>query len=488
MNKLLLYCIVLVGFLPDSGYPQTTVPVTTPPNIILIIGDDISWDDIGCYGNPAVKTPHIDALAKKGIRFTNMYLTASSCSPSRTSILTGRYPHNTGAAELHTPLPADMTFFPELLAEAGYFTALAGKWHEGKTTRRAYDTLLTGRKLNGPGGEAQWISLLRSRPKEKPFFFWLAAYDAHREWSADNIPRPHDPLTEVVVPPTLRDTKDTRRDLASYYNEISRLDHYIGELAGELERQGIAGNTILIFMADNGRPFPGSKTRVYDRGMKTPFIIKWPERIKSGGSVCASLVSSIDIAPTLLELAGARAVASLQGRSFARLLDSPGDSFRNYVFAEHNWHDYEAYERMVRTKDFLYLVNSRPELTAAGPLDAVNSPSFQALLQARESGRLSNLQSDIFLAPRPVEEFYDCRIDSLQAKNLISDAKYTPMISKLKGILAQWQKETGDTWPENLTSDWYDRETGAPLPEKGKRGEMPGAAKRADTINAAGPF
>src|SRR3546814_14448466 len=119
---------------------------------------------------------------------------------------------------------------------------------------------------------------------------------------------------------------------------------------------------MIIFMADNGRPFPCSKTRLYDRGIRTPFIIKWPEKIRTGGNVCQGLISSIDIAPTLLEVAGAQTVPEFQGRSFAALLDSPANHFRRYVFAEHNWHDSEAYERMVRSSQYLYLLNERPEL------------------------------------------------------------------------------------------------------------------------------
>lgn len=483
----ILACVLPAIFLLSAGCQRQPAEKPAPPNIILIIGDDISPGDIGCYGNTAVKTPHIDDLAETGLRFTNVFLTASSCSPSRTSLLTGRYPHNTGAAELHTPLPAHLTYFPEQLKKAGYFTALAGKWHEGKPTRRAYDTLLTNRKRNGPGGEAQWLNLLRARPNDKPFFFWLASYDAHREWSADSLPVTHDPETDVIVPPELLDRPDTRRDLASYYNEISRLDHYVGELEKELQAQGIAENTMIIFMADNGRPFPGSKTRLYDRGIRTPFIIKWPEKI-TGGNVCRGLISSIDIAPTLLKVAGAATVPEIQGRSFAALLDSPQNHFRRYVFAEHNWHDYEAYERMVRTSQYLYIVNDRPELTNGGPLDAVNSPSFADLTEARKQGKLTPLQQDIFIKPRPAEEFYDCTADPDQANNLIGDPQYAAVISDLKNVLRQWQEETDDTRPGVLTHDWYDRETGATLPEKNKRGEMPGAGRAAGKTLAPGPF
>jgi N-sulfoglucosamine sulfohydrolase len=457
------------------------------PNIIFIIADDISWDDIGLYGNNKVKTPHLDKLARNGLKFNNVFLTASSCSPSRTSILTGRYPHNTGAAELHTPLPSHLNFFPEQLKQSGYFTALAGKWHEGPVTKRAYDTLLVNKKDNGEGAELQWVNLLNSRPKGKPFFFWLASLDAHRPWSTETEGHRHNPATEIIVPPTLVDTEETRVDLKNYYNEIARLDHYIGLLEKELEKQGIAENTMIIFTSDNGRPFPGSKTRVNDAGVKTPFLVKWPKVVKPG-QVCESLVSSIDIAPTLLELAGLKPAETNQGRSFTSLLKTPGKAFRKYVFAEHNWHDYEAYERSVRTKDFLYIINRRPQLDNGGPIDANQSPSAKALKTVKADGKLTLLQKDAFLVPRPTEEFFDNFKDPLQSRNEIQNKTYTNSITELRNVLKQWQEETGDTEPVNLTHDWYDRETGKPVAENGKRGEMPGAAKKADRINAGGPF
>lgn len=458
------------------------------PNIIFIIGDDISAEDIGAYGNKAIRTPNIDNLAKNGLKFNQMFLTASSCSPSRSSILTGRYPHNTGAAELHTQLPEDQIYFPELLKKSGYYSALVGKWHEGTHTRRAYDTLIVDKRINGNGGEKQWVNLLKSRPKDKPFFFWLAPYDAHREWSSnDEFEKPYKP-EEVMVPPTLVDTKETREDLASYYNEISRIDQYIAELENELERQGIAENTIIIFTADNARPFPGAKTRLLDRGLKTPFIIKWPKGINKNGQNTSALVSSIDIAPTLLEVAGITPTESIQGLSFSKLLKDPKSTFRHYVFGEHNWHDYEAYERSVRTTDFLYILNGRPKLTNEGPIDANQSPSAHALKAAKKEGSISDYQKEIFLSPRPREEFYDNRKDPLQAHNLIGDMHYKKQISTLKKILNQWQTETGDTTPEKLTPDWYHRENGTELPTKNKRGEMPGKSKNADRINSKGPF
>ena len=462
----------------------------TAPNIVVIIADDVSWDDIGCYGNPKIRTPNIDRMAKRGVRFTNMYLTASSCSPSRTSILTGRYPHNTGSAELHTPLPRHLPLLPETLKQRGYFTALVGKWHEGPATRRAYDTLLVDRDANGEGAEEQWTNLMRARPKNKPFFFWLAALDAHRPWSVYQRGHRHDPDKDVRVPPALVDTPETRRDLADYYNEIGRLDYFVGKLEEELIRQDILENTIVIFMADNGRPFPGSKTRVYDTGMKSPFVIQWPKGIPQKGVVSDGLVSSIDIAPTLLKLAGIVAPSTMQGRSFDQLLQKPTTPFRQYVFSEHNWHDYSAYERAVRTSDFLYLINKRPNLDNGGPIDANQSPSAKALKAVRGSGKLTPLQNDALLTLRPAEEFFDCRNDPTQSRNEVANPAYAKTVAQLRAVLKQWQDVTGDSAPAQLTPDWYDRETGQPLPaqQQNSRGEMPGHIYQADRNNQKGPF
>ncbi|WP_109673572.1 sulfatase family protein [Dyadobacter jejuensis] len=473
--------IGLLASLP--GYSQQAPE--SPPNIIFIIADDVNWDDIGAYGNKKVKTPHLDQLASGGMIFNNMFLTASSCSPSRTSILTGRYPHNTGAAELHTPLPEHLTFFPERLKENGYFTALAGKWHEGPATRRAYDTLLVNKKANGEGGEGQWLNLLQNRPKQKPFFFWFSSFDAHRPWSSQTEGYQHRYDKDIEVPENLLDSEATRKDLALYYNEIGRLDHYVGQIVQELEKQGITENTLIVFMSDNGRPFPGSKTRLYDTGLKTPFIVKWPRMVKTGQS-CQSLVSSVDLAATFLDLASIAKPTTVQGVSFKKLLTNPSADFRDYAFGEHNWHDYSAYERSVRTKEgYLYLINKRPTLTNGGPIDANQSPAANDL---KSANNLNAYQKDVFLQPRATEEFFDGSKDPLNKINLIGKKEYRTQIDRLRSVMKQWQMETGDTVPDQLTPDWYDRETGKPLPAKGTRGQMPGAALNASKINQPGPF
>jgi N-sulfoglucosamine sulfohydrolase len=452
INKLKTFCLLSISAFPFVSEAQK-------PNIVFFLADDVSWNDFGCYGNKEVKTPNIDRLAQQGIRFTNFFLTASSCSPSRNSIITGRYPHNTGAAELHTEPPLDMVSFPEILKGQGYYSAHAGKFHMGKYALRGFDLTNENAKLNGDGGEELWIKTLQNRPKEKPFLLWYAAYDAHRPWGPNEFSGKHDPAN-VNPPFYLADAKGTKSDLAKYYDEIARFDHYIGLVVDELRKQNVLENTVIVIMADNGRPFPHSKTRVNDRGMKTPFIVYWPKGIATKDRTCTSLISSIDIAPTLLDIADARSPESIQGVSFKKLLKNPDQPFRNYVFSEHNWHDYEAHERMVRTKDFLYILNSRPQFANSGPADALGGPSFQDLIDMKNSGKISTVQADVFLAPRPSEELYHNISDPDQLINLASAPKYQRNLKELRQILSGWMDETGDNIPQNLTKDWYLKKAG----------------------------
>lgn len=461
---------------------------TEKPNVIIMIADDVSWDDIGCYGNSQVNTPHMDALAEQGLMFTNAYLTISSCSPSRNSIMTGRYPHNTGAAELHTEPPIDFQAFPELLRKEGYYSLQAGKFHMGAYAERAFDVIYRKPEETGDGGEKFWLKGLQERPKDQPFFMWLAAYDAHRVWGPNEFSGTH--KADSLKPPFyLVDGNETRKDLAQYYDEIYRFDHYVGQVVEELRRQEVFEHTLIIIMADNGRPFPHSKTRVNDRGLKTPFLISWPERITQKGESCEALISAIDIAPTILAVADVDIPQAIQGVSFEDVLDSPQSDFRTHIFGEHNWHDYEAHERMVRNERYMYILNSRPNTPQMGPADAVQSPSHKELNQLRAQGKLSPIQADIFMLPRPQEELYDLQTDPQQLVNVASVPSYETALIEMRKTLKEWMEQTGDDIPAFLTEDWYLHEAGyIRTAAHGKRGEMPGASQQATKINAKGKF
>ena len=485
----IIFKILIVSFIIISCNNS----LTKKPNIIVFIADDVSWDDIGCYGNNDVVTPNIDALAKNGLIFKNAYLTTSSCSPSRNSILTGRYPHNTGAAELHTEPPLNMISFPELLKNHDYFTLQAGKFHMGEYAKRGFDKVNDSKTLNGDGGEKLWLESVKNRPKSQPFFMWFAAYDAHRVWGDNEFSGTHQP-DQIEVPEYLIDGDLTRLDLAKYYDEITRFDFYIGEVIEELKLQGEYDNTLIIIMADNGRPFPHSKTRLNDQGVKTPFIVHYPKVLKENDVVNA-LVSSIDIAPTIMDLVGIEVKENFQGKSFYKIFDNPNQNFRNYVFAEHNWHDYESYQRMVRNDNFLYIVNSRPQYPQEGPLDAINSPTYIDLKSAQKNNSITKIQSEIFINPRPKEELYNLKKDPFQFNNLMLSENIPDDYLLLKGVLNKWIIETGDSKPLKITKDWYQREQ-EPFNESsllktkfhGFRGEMPGKSTNAVSNNSKGPF
>ncbi|MBC6999627.1 sulfatase [Cytophaga sp. FL35] len=479
--KLSSVCLVFYNII-QSSYSQSKVK----PNIIVFMADDVSYNDLGCYGNSFVKTPNIDGLAKKGIRFDNAILTTSSCSPSRISILTGRYPHNTGAAELHTEPKKDFSSIASELQKKGYYTGQAGKWHMGKLLRQGFDSIYDENVQNGDGGEAMWMPTIKQRDKNKPFFFWFAAFDAHRPWGQNRFSKTHK-IQDVEVPSTLVDDKETREDLTHYYNEIARFDAYIGKVVATLKAEGEYENTLILIMADNGRPFPRDKTRMYDSGIKTPFIAHWSGRLKEG--ISTSLVSAVDVAPTLLDVCEVETPRSFQGKSFKKLFKDPNLEFRKYAFAEHNWHDHEAHERMVRTKDFLYVLNFRPQFPNQGPADALNSTSFKSLQRSRANGNLTAEQNDVFLQPRPMEELFELSMDEHQYYNLSGKNEFEETRRTLKKVLENWMLETADSVPDDLTKDWYTRDSGKKMEENFKvRGEMPGCNSNADEVNSGGPF
>jgi arylsulfatase A-like enzyme len=380
-----------------------------------------------------------------------------------------------------------MMSFPEVLKKSGYYTAQAGKFHMGPYARRGFDNI-NDKAGNGDGGEELWIKTLKERPRDKPFFLWFAAHDAHRIWGPNEFSGAHEP-SGVTPPAYLARGERTKKDLAAYYDEIARFDHYAGLVYEELVGQGIAENTVIIVMADNGRPFPHSKTRVNDRGLRSPFIIHWPAGFGTKPQVCNSLVSSVDIAPTILTLASVKVPESVQGVSFTQLFTQPHKEFRNFIFAEHNWHDYEAHERMVRTKDYLYILNSRPQFPQLGPADAIGSPSFTELDSLRRTGCLTLPQSDLFEVPRPSEELYHCIEDPEQFKNIAGSPGSRSELEMLREVLKEWMEETGDNIPDELTKDWYLKEPGYIKTEDiNIRGEPVDRKFNATMINNKGRF
>jgi len=473
-----LLLLVLTGLPFQILYSQSKV--ASRPNIVVIIGDDIGWGDVGFNGNKDVQTPNIDALGTSGLVFNNMYVTTSSCSPSRCSIISGRYPHNTGAPELHDPLPADQFMFPEILKNAGYYAALSGKNHMGPAVNKAFDLISPGQ---GPGAEEDWVPILRNRPVDKPFFMWFASNDAHRDWQLDENGVIYN-AEKISVPPTLYNGTETRQDITGYYHEISRLDNYVGKVVEELKRQGIFENTYVIFMSDNGSPFPRHKVRLYDTGIKSPFFVAGPG---IGTARTNSLLSAVDIAATILEMAGTTTMDKrVQGKSFFGILQGRETTIRDFVFAEHNWHVFQGYERMVRYENWVYIRNGFPERQNLAGESTKNFPAGRELWNAYEKGLLNDNQKDVFLKPRPIEELYNLSEDPFQFTNVAGAIGNKKMLLYLSKVLDRWIEETGDSKPQNPTAD-RDDVNGKRLPGEWKKGEKPGKRNNADSITRSGP-
>lgn len=451
LKCLLMTVLVFMGL---KGVVSAQTQPTEKPNFIVFIADDMAWDECGAYGHPKIQTPNLNQLSADGMKFNHAYLTCSSCSPSRASIITGRYPHSTGAHQLHLPLPASQVTFVEKLKEAGYYTASAGKWHLGTPTESKFDLVTT--KLN------EWVSTLKQRPKDKPFFMWFAFTDPHRPYQRNIIERPHT-NEDVIVPPYLPDTPEVRGDLALYYDEITRLDGVVGNVRKELNAQKVASNTVIVFLSDNGRPFPRCKTTVYDSGIRTPWIVTWPDQIKAG-SVCNSLISSVDLAPTVLELAGLPVGETFQGKSFRKLLKNPQATTRGLIFAEHNWHDFEDFGRAVRSSRYKYIRNFYTDIPGTPPADAVRSDTYVKMLELRDAGKLTEDQQSCFQIPRQEVELYDVEADPHELHNLAGNPEYAEVQQELRTALDQWQEETHDRLPRARRPDEFDRETGQQLP------------------------
>ncbi|MEZ6068225.1 MAG: sulfatase-like hydrolase/transferase [Planctomycetaceae bacterium] len=297
----------------------------------------------------------------------------------------------------------------------------------------------------------------------------MAATDPHRDYQAGAIDPPHT-SDDVIVPPIFPDTLPVREDVALYYDEISRFDDYIGKVVRKLSEQGALDETFILFISDNGRPFPRCKTTVYEDGVRTPFIVRFPPLVKAGG-ISQSVVSTVDIAPTILELAGLSPAAvlpdRLQGSSFAAVLRDPSQSTREFAFSEHNWHDYRAFERGVCDGRFRLVRNWLTDLPCTPPADAVRSPTYAEMQRLRQSGELTEPQRLVFDTPRRKVELYDVDRDPNCLHDLADSEEHRGDLRRLRTALDAWQVETHDEFPADaLTPDRFDRETGRPIAQQ----------------------
>lgn len=445
------------------------------PNIVLIVADDHGKDAIGAYGNPIVRTPAIDALARDGIRFNRAFATVSSCSPSRASLLTGKPTHSMGMYGLQQVVHHFSTFdetdsLPLALARQGYRTARVGKYHV------APEGVFHFEKDLGEGKKAVIGTFGRSPVEmaeaardfidaDKPFFLYYATNDPHRAAphtgvnSFGNIPggyegappEEYDP-SKVLVPDFLPDLPETRAEIAQYYQSVSRVDRGVERLVQILKATGKYDNTLILYLSDNGVAFPGAKATLYEPGICLPLIIKAPQAKPAyQGTATDALVSWVDLFPTLLDYAGKteNSEDDFKGRSFRALLDGRGYSPRRKIYASQTFHEIQMYYpmRVVRTERFKLIWNLAYPLDVRQAVDLKNSATWKAAVKS--PGDLYGQRPLSKLLRRPEFELYDLQKDPAETSNLATQVAHSKLLDSLKVDLLAYLDATNDPWSPN---------------------------------------
>lgn len=416
------------------------------PNILFIIADDLS-KTLGCYGEKAISTPAIDRVAAQGVIFEKAFVTASSCTSSRASILTGKYPHQLKeGGNLWGTLPKEYTNFVTVLSEAGYFTGSSGKgWGPGNEKIGGYQFNPAGKNYRS------FEQFLSQKPKDQPFFFWLGSFDPHRPYSDSLTRKASIDKSKIKIPGWLPQSNVVRDDIADYLAEVKRFDNLVNTAIESLVEKNLLENTLIIITSDNGMPFPRAKATVYDSGTNVPLIMSWGNRFKKG-SRQERLVSLVDMAATVADAAGVKS-PDFGNRSFLPRKDRKFVPPAPQVFVERERHA-SAREgnlsypvRAVRTTDFLYIENLRPERWPAGDPEKfadIDGGPTKKLIVSNRNDQKHKKWSAISLEKRPAKEFYVLASDRNQLQNVVGDPRYQSIIKRLKRELDNWRKRTND--------------------------------------------
>ncbi|MBW3629252.1 MAG: sulfatase-like hydrolase/transferase [Gemmatimonadetes bacterium] len=435
------------------------------PNILWISTEDLS-PRLGAYGDAVAKTPNLDQLARGGMRFTNAFTTAPVCAPSRAAIIMGMHQNAIGAQhmrvtedripELPGPYLAVPPFyvkaFPEYLRAAGYFTTNAVKTdYQIGSPFTIWDEL---------GQRAHW----RDRPdKDQPFFSVINITGTHESQIFADALRGRRSTTDparVQVPPYYPDTPKVREALAHWYDNIAAMDTRVGEILRQLEEDGLAENTIVFFWSDHGDGLPRAKRSLYDSGLRSILMVRWPPALRPAfapGTVNEELVSFVDLAPTVLSLAGVTVPGHLHGRA---LFAPQAQRAPEYVFAARDRMDVE-FDMMRSARDgrYLYIRNFQPELPYVGYIPYRNQNAImQELLRLQAEGKLSGPAALWLRTSRPAEELYDTQADPHQIRDLAADPGHRAVLERMRRAVTGWMEAIDDQGlinePEMILRMW----------------------------------
>jgi len=417
------------------------------PNILWITCEDIS-PNLGCYGDRFAVTPSLDALAAKGMRYTNAISNAPVCAPARTTIITGLYPPSTGAEHMRSlvNLPPGFRLLPQYLRDAGYYAT--------NNSKEDYNIEKPGKVWDASSPKAHW----KNRRKRQPFFAVFNHVITHESQIRNEIEdsdRVHDP-SKARIPAYHPDTPEVRRDWAQYYDRITMMDQKAGANLLELDKAGLADDTIVFFFSDHGSGMPRSKRSACNSGLNVPFIVyfppKWrhlaPKEYRSGGT-SDRLISFVDLAPTLLSLAGFKPPDVMQGAPFCGKYESVEPEF-SFGFRGRMDERIDLV-RSVRDKRYMYVRNYMPHrIPGQHCAYMFETPTTHVWHQLFEEGKLNAVQSQ-FWQPKAVEELYDLKADSDEVKNLAGSTAHSAVLERMREAKQKWEKRIKDV---DFMSEW----------------------------------
>lgn len=469
-------------------------------NIVFFIADDMS-PELGCYGNKAIKTPHIDAIAADGVVFTRAYATTASCSASRSVVMTGLHNHANGQYGHqhdtgHFSCYANVVSLalPQVMKNAGYRTGIFGKHHVAPMAIFTYDVMSKEKGRNTVDLMEKAREFITAKD-ERPFIAYIATADPHRggpdlkiagtpnafgnkpdRGSFPGIEEVFYEGKDVTVPPFLPDTVESRAELAQYYQSVSRVDTGIGRLVSILKEAGLYEKTMIIITSDHGMAFPGGKTTVYEGGLKVPLIVRDPYTAKRGHKNDA-LVSHTDLTPSMLDFAGGldrarnapfkpvdadafwkeqglpagenrgKRYTRYHGRTWMDILGQESDPSRKELFASHTFHEVQMYYpmRVVRDQKYKLIWNIAHPLPYPFSTDLWAASTWQAQLKKGPDAPYGQKTVREYIH-RPAFELYDLEYDPDETKNLAADPAFAETLKAYKARLKEFQESMGDPW------------------------------------------
>jgi arylsulfatase A-like enzyme len=425
----------LLAATPGCVRARGSAAPTVRPNILLVIADDQCWRDNGCYGNPDVKTPNIDQLAREGMRFTRCFTATAMCAPTRQQLYTGLFPIRNGAYPNHSQVYPGTRGIVHYLRDAGYRVGLVGKTHFGPPESFPFERV-------PEDGMGEFLS----RDPEQPYCLVYASHNPHGRWT-EGPQDAYDPAA-LTIPPYLVDNAETRKALAAYYAEVTALDTEVGACMQHVDAAGQRDDTMFIYTSEQGFAFPFGKWTCYDLGLRTAFVVRWPRRVKAG-STADAMVQYVDVLPTLIEAAGGTAPEGLDGRSFLPVLDGKTDTHNDAVFGVHTTRGInfgsECYPiRSIRTESHKYILNLNYEVPFVNTLIVTDKDLFWRSWERDAERSVAAAELVRRYQERPAEELYDVIEDPYEQNNLAGDPANRALMDALRQRLEAWMRQQGD--------------------------------------------